>query len=92
MNLHKDDALHALNLVRDHYSAVISKDDLPVLVENWEKPWPSPMATIRWAIVWANAPYEWNVEVSHKEIIPRELAFAEPADAAGTALALYPPE
>ena len=59
-----------------------------MLVADWEKPWDSPHQVVPWAITWDYGPDNWVVTVSHNDVIPAELAYAEPVTE--KVLGLYP--
>jgi hypothetical protein len=83
------EALAAYGAVVRHYADAIPLcRSAPRLVEGWEKPWDSPQPVVPWAIVWEDGPDEWAFDASHNDVVPRDLAYAEPAR--DHVLALYP--
>lgn len=84
----KADAEACLKLIERHYAAFIEPGYGPALVWGWEKTWDSPAPVIPCAIVWADGPGAWAVNASHHDVIPREIAYAEPASE--WVLGLYP--
>lgn len=86
--LNHEDAHAAFVKVCQHYADIITHDNQPELTRDWEKTWDSPEPIVPWAIVWHEGPDDWAIAVNHGDIIPAELAFAEPAT--GQVLSLYP--
>lgn len=86
--LNRAQAEAVYNKIVAHYSRYISTDNMPQLVQNWEKTWQSPAPIIPWAVVWHTGPTDWAIAASHNDVVPVDMAYTEPATT--NVLALYP--